>query len=158
MMLAQLQGVPPEFSHNALLVVVAVVGALSGVTGIVVGVVSLVRGRKRQIEPQPLLVSLQERFALKDEVKGLVTVDKCKILHSETSRRIDWLEKEMLALRTEMKVNRDQIGALLLTEVGKVHDRINQVMNATSEQNGVLKQMNGTLAVVQQQIQHLQET
>lgn len=157
-MLAQLQGVPAEFSHNALLLTVAVIGALSGVTGIVVGVVSLMRGRKRQIEPQPLLVSLQERFALKEDVKGLVTVDKCKILNSDTSRRLEWLEKEILAIRQEMKINRDQIGALVLQEVGKVHERINHIADATSEQKGMFKQMAAALAVIQQQIQHLQET
>ncbi len=72
---------------------------------------------RRQIEPQPLEVK---------PVEAYVTVDACRLVQEEVGRRMATVEQEILALRREMREDREQLSRQMLEEMGKVYGRLKE--------------------------------
>ena len=133
MTLAQIQNVTPEHAHQITLFLVGAIVVLAALGSFVIQLLNYARGQRpqpRQVEPQPLEVKAAER---------LVTAEKCRLLQTETNRRLQWLEGEGVSLRRDMKADRELLGRQLLEEVGKVHERINALLEAVGELRGEIK-------------------
>jgi hypothetical protein len=124
--LAQLQAVDPAVLKDVLLVLAFLVS-----TGC--SILALVRTRAKQtreISPQPLEVDL---------VKKLVSTDKCKLIHDDTNRRIVALEEGFDTLRREAKADQNSIMDLIRQEVGSVHVRVNELVDAVGQLRGEIR-------------------
>lgn len=65
-----------------------------------------------------------------------VTKGMCVQSHEGLSGRISKLEQDLRDLRGEVKNDREIVGQKLINEISKVHDRINDVLEAVSELRG----------------------
>lgn len=136
MNIAQIASTPPEFSHNALLWTVGLLLVLSTLGGFALQIANLARGSRRQIEPNPLIVALQKDFATKDEIRTYVPVDRCKILHGQLDQRLCAIEDSISSMREQLALNREQMTQLVRDEMGKVHHRIDALLEAVAEVRG----------------------
>lgn len=103
------------------------------VLNIVISIVALIRSGKSQstvIEGQPINVKFAEKFVNKEE---------CQRFHQHQDARISKLESEFSCIRQEMKTDRNELRELITEEVGKVHNRVNVVLEAVAEVRGALK-------------------
>lgn len=65
-----------------------------------------------------------------------VTKDMCRGQHAGVDIRLGKTERELVEMRAEVKEDRDKAMEDLLHQVGKVHDRVNVVLQAVSELKG----------------------
>jgi hypothetical protein len=91
-----------------------------------VTLIVLVTGRKAV---QKREVSFAESF---------VTKDACESRHGQNTDRLEHCERDLRAIRTESRNDAQRLTSEMLREVGKVHDRVNQVLQAVSELRGEL--------------------
>lgn len=120
MMLAQLQSVDAIHFKDVMLILFALVGVASWIFG-------MVRKPSTRITPQPLDVRLADQF---------VTKDYCRTAHIDAAARVARIEADVQALRQEIRDDRTKLTERLTIEVGKVHDRVNDVLEAVSELRG----------------------
>ena len=74
-LIAQINAADPKILQNFLIILLAFIGGLGGIVGIINGL----RPQKRLLGPSPLEVSLSDRFATRDEIKELRdTVEKLR--------------------------------------------------------------------------------
>jgi hypothetical protein len=124
-MFAQLQNVDAIHIKDVLLILIALVGMGSMIAG-------LVKKPKTSIEPQPLDVRIASE---------MVTKDYCRSSHVDSSARIARVEADVAALRQEIRDDRLKSTERISNEVGKVHDRVNDVLEAVSELRGRLDEV-----------------
>jgi hypothetical protein len=131
-----LDKVEPGFLHQfALLLGWGVATAL--------GIVTLVnrnKARRVAVENQPVDVSVSGPVELRKSGQ-YVERNLCITLHQETDRRIGRMEADVIEMRREMKADREKFYGDMLTEVGGVHVRVNEVLVAVSELRGEIKQL-----------------
>ena len=80
----------------------------------------------------------KREVAISDE---FVTKPFCHAFHAANEQRIVRLETDIIHLRQELKNDREQVMANLLKEIGSVHNRVNEVLEAVSELRGEMNQM-----------------
>jgi hypothetical protein len=111
-MLAQLHFVEPKHLLDFSILMVVLAGLVLGARA------AFRRGEaRREIEPQPLEVKPVEPF---------VTAGACRLAQEDTSRRLTTVEQEILALRREMREDRERLSRQMLEELGKVYDRLQE--------------------------------
>jgi hypothetical protein len=115
-----------QIDPHALLGFVQSAALLLSVTVNILTIVVLVSGRK----------AVQKREV--SFADGVVTKEFCESRHGQNAGRLDRCEGEIAALRAETKEEARRLTSEMLREVGKVHDRVNQVLQAVSELRGEL--------------------
>ncbi len=135
--LADLSAVPADFLKHA---VVLLVGAAGGA----LAVKQLFKGDKadrREVSPQPLRVQEEPPY---------VTRDQCVVATGTIAERISRQEHATAEMRktstgywrstgSEMRVDRDRLSSMLLKEIGGVHTRINQILEAVAKLRGAFR-------------------
>jgi len=144
MILAQLNTVPAEHGWQTILVLLGIFGAVA--TGVGMWA-ALQKGRRdaidnrdaipRKLTPDPLRVEAVPRY---------VTPDQCASSHSAIIQRVERVETDLEGLRievrevqTEARHDRERNTSMILEETGKVHNRVNDVLQAVSELRGELR-------------------
>jgi hypothetical protein len=122
-MLAQLQSVDANVLKDLLIVLLAAVSVYTAFRR---------PNTSRTIEPQPFLVEIQKQFLPREEARHFVTAEKCEVLHEESERRLSLLEHQLESIRSEAKHDRAEMSGHILSEVGKLHSRINDLLAAVS--------------------------
>lgn len=122
-LLAQLSDVPADLIKNLGLIVAALLAAAYYARGLMNGD----RPQKRELTQQPISVKAADQFVTRESY-GMALI--------ESARRMDEFDRKLEALRSELKVDRDAFMKQLLHEVGSVHTRVNQVLEAVSELRG----------------------
>jgi hypothetical protein len=72
---------------------------------------------RREIAPQPLEVKPAEDY---------VTAGTCRLVKEDVGRRLTTVEQEILALRHEMREDRERLSRQMVEELGKVYDRLKE--------------------------------
>ncbi len=72
---------------------------------------------RRDIQPQPLEVKPADEF---------VTIGSCRRVQEEMGRRMTTVEQEILALRCDMREDRERLSRQMIEELGKVYDRLKE--------------------------------
>ena len=120
----------PKHVQDFLLVTLALLGGLGVLAGIIFGVMNAARRREsqlREVHPQPLEVIGAE--------KG-VSETECDLRHDGMDQRVGKVERDVELLRTELKADRISIENLIRAETGKIHSRVDDVLEAVSEMRG----------------------
>jgi Mg2+ and Co2+ transporter CorA len=123
LLFAQLQTVDPVFLQQLLVVVLCAISAVTSIG-------AFVNGRKRQareIEPQPLEVRAADQF---------VNREFCKQIHMREADAIAHIRVNIEKIEREVRENREHFQKELMEELGKVHDRINEILEAVAELRG----------------------
>jgi hypothetical protein len=132
-MLAQINSLPPDFTHQATLYAVGIIGILSAAGSTIVGIMNYRRGGRREISPQPLEVRA---------APDLVTHEQCAASHVDIDRRLaslantvtqseEYAKNRRQAIYEEIKSAREAsatalegLARELRVDMGKIHDRV----------------------------------
>lgn len=144
LLLAQLNTVPAEHGWQTILVLVGLFGVLA--TGVSIWA-ALQKGRRdaidnrdaipRKLTPDPLRVEAVPKY---------VTPEQCHASHAAIITRVERVETDLDGLRTEVRSvqaearhDRERNTSMILEETGKVHSRVNEVLQAVSELRGEIR-------------------
>lgn len=113
---------------QAAIVIGGVASALVAGTWYVIRMIqSQGRAEPREITPQPLEVKGAARF---------VTTEECKLSHESFDNRLSRSERDIAELRVEVRTMGQRTDDLVRSEVGKVHDRTNDILESLAELRG----------------------
>jgi hypothetical protein len=72
---------------------------------------------RREIEPQPLEIKPADEY---------VTAAACHQVQEDVGRRLTTVEQEILALRREMREDRERLSGQMVEQVGRVYERLKE--------------------------------
>lgn len=135
-LLADLTAVSAEFLKQGLLLLI-------GIGGGALLFKQLFRGDKpvrSELAPQPLRVQEEAPVMTRDMCETQHATLLTRMAHNERmiSELRHHLEQVVVDLRVEMKADRDKNSEMVLREIGSVHTRVNQILEAVAELRGAV--------------------
>lgn len=129
---AQLPNVQPEFLHQTAMLVAVLISSTASLGGLVVSIIALRAKRTQVIEPQPLQVREADKWATARELSDM---------RDDDAQQRGEIKSQIAALGDKVDLNRTDIESLVLREVGSVHNRVNDVLQAVAHLQGVVEEM-----------------
>lgn len=139
--LGQIDKVSPTFLHQAVLLFIGVIGGAAGVAS----VIGIFLKRKRQIEPQPFVVTEATEFMPRRECRGLHTALDQALTDMRLVRARDAQEgndsrkalyQQIEGVRKEMGEMERRLNADDEKRTQALHERINDILEAVGELRG----------------------